>query len=134
MQIVKSEILPVRSEAQVVEVRQAVRKYAVALKFSLTDQTKMVTAASEIARNTLIYGLGGDVVLEHLQWDSKDGLRLQFVDQGPGIPDIDLALTDGYTSGAGLGLGLSGSKRLVHEFTIDSQPGQGTKISLTRWK
>lgn len=134
MQIVKSETLPIRSESQVVDVRQSVRKLSVALKFSLTDQTKMVTAASEIARNTLIYGLGGDVVIEELEDFNRKGLRLIFIDQGPGISDLDLALTDGYTSGSGLGLGLSGSKRLVHDFEIFTKVGEGTRITLTRWK
>jgi serine/threonine-protein kinase RsbT len=134
MQIVKSETLPIRSESQVVDVRQSVRKLSVALKFSLTDQTKMVTAASEIARNTLIYGLGGDVVIEELEDFNRKGLRLIFIDQGPGIHDVDLALTDGYTSGSGLGLGLSGSRRLVHDFDIFTKVGEGTRITLTRWK
>lgn len=134
MHIRKSETLPVRSEAQVVEIRQLVRKYTVAMKFSLTDQTKMVTATSEIARNTLIYGKGGDVTLEHLQDGTREGLRLHFVDQGPGIPDVEQALADGFTSGSGLGLGLGGSKRLVHDFVIETSPETGTKVSLTRWK
>jgi serine/threonine-protein kinase RsbT len=134
MQIVKSETLPIRSESQVVDVRQCVRKLSVSLKFSLTDQTKMVTAASEIARNTLIYGLGGEVIIEELDDYNRKGLRLTFIDQGPGIADIDQALTDGYTSGSGLGLGLSGSKRLVHDFDILTKVGEGTTITLTRWK
>ncbi|RYZ59957.1 MAG: anti-sigma regulatory factor [Proteobacteria bacterium] len=134
MQIVTSETLPIRSESQVVEVRQVVRKATVSLKFSLTDQTKMVTAASEIARNTLIYGLGGDVVIEVVEDFDRKGLRLTFIDQGPGIADLDQALTDGFTSGSGLGLGLSGSKRLVHDFEILTKVGEGTKIILTRWK
>lgn len=134
MHIRNTETLPIRNEAQVVEVRQLVRKYTVALKFSLTDQTKMVTAASEIARNTLIYGKGGDVIVEHVQEDVRDGLRLHFVDQGPGIQDVERALSDGFTSGSGLGLGLGGSKRLVHDFVIETSSETGTKVSLTRWK
>jgi len=134
MQIEKSETLPIRMETHVVEARQMVRKWAIDLKFTLTEQTKLVTAASEIARNTLIYGKGGDVTLDLVSDKGRTGLRLTFVDQGPGIPDIELALRDGYTSGSGLGLGLSGSKRLVHDFDISSSVGNGTKITLTRWK
>lgn len=134
MQINKSENLPLQNESQVVEVRQAVRKWAVGLKFSLTDQTKIVTAASEIARNTLIYGKGGDVTLDLIENMDRSGLRLTFIDRGPGIPDVDRALTDGFTSGHGLGLGLGGSKRLVHEFDIETSPDTGTKITLIRWK
>lgn len=134
MQITKTEHLPLRNENQVVEVRQAVRKWAVGLKLSLTDQTKIVTAASEIARNTLIYGKGGDVTLELVEDMNRAGLRLTFVDQGPGIPDVERALKDGYTSGHGLGLGLGGSKRLVHEFNIETSAQTGTKITLLRWK
>ena len=115
-------------------VRQAVRKWAIDLGFSLVDQTKMITAASELARNTLDYGGGGTVRLEALENGRRRGLRLTFEDQGPGIPDIDKALTDGYTTGKGLGMGLGGSKRLVNEFEITSRVGEGTRVTITRWK
>ena len=114
--------------------RQAVRERAVAQGFSLVDQTKIVTAASELARNTLDYGGGGEVQLEVLTNGTRSGVRLTFVDQGPGIPDIATALRDGFTSGNGLGLGLGGAKRLSNEFSIDSKPGQGTRVMITRWK
>ena len=134
MKVLSSESMPVRSSEDVVSVRQAVRKKAVALSFGLVDQTKFVTAASELARNTLGYGGGGLVQIELVENNMKSGLRLIFEDEGPGIPDIDLALKDGYTSGNGMGLGLGGAKRLSHEFEIDSKPGVGTKISIIRWK
>ena len=104
------------------------------LGFSLVDQTKIVTAASELARNTLVYGGGGEMRWEVLDDGIRQGLRLHFVDEGPGIPDIDLALTDGYTTGKGMGLGLSGAKRLVNEFEIDTAAGRGTRVTITRWK
>ena len=126
--------MTIQSSADVVLVRQAVRQFAVELKFSLVDQTKIVTAASELARNTLDYGGGGTLKLEALQNGSRRGLRLTFEDQGPGIPDIDLALKDGYTTGGGLGMGLSGTKRLVNEFNIVSQVGKGTCVTITKWK
>jgi len=126
--------MSIQSSADVVLVRQAVRQFAVELKFSLVEQTKIVTAASELARNTLDYGGGGTLKLEALQDGSRRGLRLTFEDQGPGIPDIDLALKDGYTTGGGLGMGLSGTKRLVNEFNIVSQVGKGTCITITKWK
>jgi serine/threonine-protein kinase RsbT len=126
--------MPVRSSQDVVLVRQEVRAWAVSQGLGLVDQTKIVTAASELARNTVDYGGGGTVRLEALQDGGRRGLRLTFEDQGPGIPDIALALTDGYTSGSGMGLGLSGSKRLVNEFDIWSAPGQGTRVTVTRWK
>ena len=125
---------PLRSEADIILCRQLVRKLAVQLKFSLVDQTKMITAASELSRNTVVYGGGGDMEWELLTDMLKQGLRLRFRDQGPGIPDIGLALKDGWTSGKGMGLGLSGSKRLVHEFELESTVGVGTCISVTRWK
>ena len=134
MPVQRSERLPIRSSEHVVQVRQAVREWAQAVGFSLVDQTKMVTAASELARNTLTYGGGGEVLLEELQEGMRRGLRLTFEDQGPGIADINLALKDGYTTGGGLGLGLSGSKRLVTEFEIDSRPGEGTRVMVARWK
>src|SRR5690606_460159 len=114
--------------------RQVVRKLATQLKFSLVDQTKMITAASELARNTVVYGGGGEMEWEIVTDMLKQGLRLRFRDQGPGIPDMGLALKDGWTSGKGMGLGLSGSKRLVHEFDIESAVGAGTCVSVTRWK
>ncbi|MFG6428704.1 anti-sigma regulatory factor [Roseateles sp. LYH14W] len=124
----------IRNEHDVVTSRQLVRKLTQQLGFSLVDQTKMITAASELSRNTLIYGGGGD-----MQWRLRlDGIRagltLAFVDQGPGIPDLDLAMKDGWTSGGGLGKGLSGSKRLVNEFELASTVGQGTRVTITRWK
>jgi serine/threonine-protein kinase RsbT len=134
MQVLSSESLPIRASEHIVIVRQAVRKKAISLGFGLVDQTKFVTAASELARNTLDHGGGGSVLLEMVQRDRKSGIRLIFEDQGPGIANMELALTDGYTTGNGMGLGLSGSKRLSHEFEIESQPGQGTKVSIVRWK
>lgn len=128
------EIMSIQSAADVVLVRQAVRKFAVELGFSLVDQTKIVTAASELARNTLDYGGGGTVKLEALRDGIRRGLRLTFEDQGPGIPDIELALKDGYTTGNGLGMGLSGTKRLVNEFNIVSRVGEGTCVTIIKWK
>lgn len=127
--------LPVRSGEDVVKVRQAVRSLAMDLGFSLVDQTKVVTAASELARNTLAYGGGGEVRIERLnQGPKRTGLRLTFEDRGPGIANIELALTDGYTTSNGLGLGLNGARKLSHEFDIWSQPGVGTRVTITRWK
>jgi serine/threonine-protein kinase RsbT len=126
--------VPVRSEADIVASRQKVRVLTQQLKFSLVDQTKMITAASELSRNTLRHGHGGDMAWELLDDGIRRGLRLVFVDQGPGIVDLKQALTDGWTSGGGMGLGLPGSKRLVHEFDLQSTPGQGTRVSITRWK
>ncbi|MEP0945862.1 anti-sigma regulatory factor [Nodosilinea sp. FACHB-141] len=115
-------------------VRQAVRQFAIELGFGLVDQTKIVTAASELARNTLDYGGGGTVQLETLQDGGRRGLKLTFEDQGPGIPDIEMALKDGFTSGGGLGMGLGGAKRLANEFKIESVVGEGTRIIVVRWK
>jgi serine/threonine-protein kinase RsbT len=115
-------------------VRQAVREWAISIGFNLVDQTKIVTAASELARNAVVYGGGGTLRLESLNDERRRGLRLVFEDQGPGIADIERAMRDGYTSGSGLGLGLGGAKRLSHEFEIDSRPGAGTRVSITRWK
>ena len=126
--------MPVRTEEDIVASRHKVRSLTQGLKFSLVDQTKMITAASELSRNTLVHGGGGQMRWELLEEGVKRGLRLHFEDQGPGIPDLKLALTDGWTSGAGMGLGLPGSKRLVHEFDLQSAPGQGTRVSITRWK
>ncbi|HEY9875585.1 MAG TPA: anti-sigma regulatory factor [Candidatus Obscuribacterales bacterium] len=134
MVVQKDELMSVTSSADIVLVRQIVRKWSVELGFSLIDQTKIVTAASELARNMVDYGGGGKLRLEALSEGIRRGLRLTFEDQGPGIPDIDLALKDGYTTGGGLGLGLSGSKRLVNEFEIVSRVGEGTRITLTKWK
>lgn len=134
MPVTKAEVVQVRGENDVVLVRQLVRTWSVEQGFSLVDQTKMVTAASEIARNTVIYGKGGVLRMEALVEGLRRGLRLIFEDQGPGIADLDLALRDGYTSGGGLGMGLGGARRLVNEFAIDSKPGQGTRVALTRWK
>jgi serine/threonine-protein kinase RsbT len=134
MVVMKNDTMEIRASDHVVLVRQAVRKWAIDLGFSLVDQTKMITAASELARNTLDYGGGGTVRLEALENGHSRGLRLTFEDQGPGIPDIDKALTDGYTTGKGLGMGLSGSKRLVNEFEIASRVGEGTRVTITRWK
>lgn len=130
----QDEALPVRSESDVVAVRQAAREWCTEAGFSLVEQTKMVTAASELARNVLVHGGGGSVRLEALTNGSRRGLRMEFVDQGPGIPDLELALRDGFTTGSGLGLGLGGAKRLVNEFTIESVPGAGTRVIITRWK
>ena len=134
MTVLRSEVMPVRSAQDVVLVRQVVRAWAVAQGLGLVDQTKIVTAASELARNTVDYGGGGTVCLEALQNGVRKGLRLTFEDQGPGIPNVALALTDGYTTGTGMGLGLSGSKRLVNEFDLWSEPGRGTRITVVRWK
>jgi serine/threonine-protein kinase RsbT len=126
--------MPLRTEGDVVLVRQAVRKWAAELGFSLVDQTKVVTAASELARNVLVHGGGGEARLEMLEEGRRKGLRLTFEDRGPGIPDIELALRDGYTTGRGLGLGLGGSRRLVNEFEIVSRVGEGTRVTITKWK
>lgn len=134
MKLLSSESMPINSSEDIVVVRQAVRKKAVALGFGLVDQTKFVTASSELARNTLDYGGGGTVQLDIVQNDRRSGLRVIFEDRGPGIPDIDLALSDGFTSGNGMGLGLGGAKRLSHEFEIWSKPGEGTRVSILRWK
>ena len=128
------ETLPVRSEEDVVCVRQAVRALVVRLKFSLVDQTKIVTAASELARNTLVHGGGGETRLEIVHDGVRSGLQMTFEDQGPGIPDIDRALRDGFTSGGGLGLGLGGSKRLVSELRIETEVGVGSRITALKWK
>ena len=127
-------LVSVRSEEDIVASRHKVRSLTQSLKFSLVDQTKMITAASELSRNTLVHGGGGQMRWEVVEQGIKRGLRLHFEDQGPGIPDLKLALTDGWTSGGGMGLGLPGSKRLVHEFDVQSAPGQGTRVSITRWK
>jgi serine/threonine-protein kinase RsbT len=128
-----SERLTVASDQDVVRVRQLVRTVAVDVKLSLVDQTKLVTAASELARNTLVYGGGGSVEVDRISNGRRNGIKIVFADDGPGIVDVDLALTDGYTTGGGLGLGLSGARRLVDEFEINTAVGQGTKISIVKW-
>ncbi|MFJ4554130.1 anti-sigma regulatory factor [Streptomyces sp. NPDC088817] len=125
--------LPIRSDMDLVWVRQHVRQAAGRLGFSLVDQTKLVTAASELARNTLVHGGGGQMQAAHVVDGQVHGLRLAFGDEGPGITDLDRALSDGYTSGDGLGMGLGGARRLVHEFAIDSTPGAGTTVTVTSW-
>jgi len=130
----KDETMPIRSPDDVVRVRREVRERAVAIGFGLVDQTKIVTAASEIARNTVDYGGGGVLKLELVRQGKHRGLRLTFTDEGPGIPNVDQAMTDGFTTGGGLGLGLSGARRLSNEFSIQSAPGKGTVVTLARWK
>jgi serine/threonine-protein kinase RsbT len=134
MTVLLSDQRAVQTAEDVVGIRQAVRQRAVELGFNLVDQTKIVTAASELARNTMQYGGGGTVTIEAIEEMGRRGLRLTFADQGPGIADIELAMKDGYTTGGGLGLGLSGARRLSNEFSIDSKPGQGTRVTITRWR
>ncbi|MCU1348295.1 MAG: putative anti-sigma regulatory factor, serine/threonine protein kinase [Acidobacteria bacterium] len=134
MQTTKSETVQVRSSAEVVNVRHVVRRWAIELGFSLIEQTKIVTAASELARNMVDYGKGGALLLEALDDGIRKGLRLTFEDQGPGIADIDQALRDGFTSGNGMGLGLGGARRLSNEFSIHSRPGEGTRVMIARWR
>lgn len=133
MEVLRSETLPVRSSEDVVTVRTSVRKLAAELRFGIVDQTKIVTAASEIARNTIDYGRGGDLRMDALTNGIKRGLRLVFVDSGPGIRDVEQALTDGYTSGNGMGLGLGGTRRLMDEFDIASKLNEGTTVTITKW-
>jgi serine/threonine-protein kinase RsbT len=128
-----TERLPIADDQDVVRIRQAVRAAAVGANLSLVDQTKLITAASELARNTLIYGGGGYADLETVSNGRRTGVRVVFVDEGPGIPDVDLALTDGYTTGAGLGLGLSGARRLVDEFDLVTKPDHGTRVTVIKW-
>ena len=127
------ERIEVGTDQDVVRVRQLVRTVAVSVKLSLVDQTKLVTAASELARNTLVYGGGGTVVVTRVDNGRRQGIRIVFSDQGPGIADLDLALTDGYTTGGGLGLGLSGARRLVDEFDIATVPNEGTTVTVVKW-
>jgi len=134
MKVLNSESFELRASDDVVLVRQAARRQAVALGFGLVDQTKIVTASSELARNTVDYGGGGKALVEAVENERRTGVRLIFEDEGPGIEDIEQALTDGFTSGNGMGLGLGGAKRLCHEFEITSVPGQGTRVSILRWK
>ena len=134
MVVTRTEKLPVETSEDIVRVRQAVRAWAVELGFSLVDQTKIVTAASELARNTVQYGGGGFVTIDEVDRVGRRGLRLVFTDEGPGIADVQLALRDGYTTGGGLGLGLGGARRLANEFQIDSQVGKGTTVTFVRWR
>jgi serine/threonine-protein kinase RsbT len=134
MSVLKREQLPIRNSTDVVIARQKVRQWAIELRFSLVDQTKLVTAASELARNALDHGQGGQMTLEVVNGLARSGLKLIFEDNGPGIPDIEMALKDGFTTGSGMGLGLGGSKRLVNEFAIESAVGKGTKVTVLRWK
>jgi serine/threonine-protein kinase RsbT len=134
MSVTDRSVQPIRSQEDIVRVRQTTRDRAVSVGFSLVDQTKIVTAASELARNTLIHGGGGEVTIEVLNEGARKGVRLVFADRGPGIPDVDLALKDGYTTGSGLGLGLSGARRLSNEFSLESRPGEGTRVAITRWR
>ena len=134
MPVLLSDERQIQTAEDVVAVRQAVRQRAVELGFNLVDQTKIVTAASELARNTLQYGGGGTVTLEGLEEAGRRGLRLIFEDHGPGIANVELAMKDGYSSGGGLGLGLSGAKRLSNEFHIESRPGEGTRVTIVRWR
>jgi len=130
----RRETLPLKTSNDVVLARQKVRQWSIELRFTLVDQTKLVTAASELARNALDHGRGGSMTIEQSGVGGRVGLRLTFEDQGPGIPDIEMALKDGFTTGNGMGLGLGGSKRLVNEFAIESTPGKGTRITVVRWK
>jgi serine/threonine-protein kinase RsbT len=134
MSVLKREQVPLSSSSDIVLARQKVRQWAIDLRFSLVDQTKLVTAASELARNALDHGHGGHMTLEVVNGLSKSGLKLIFEDNGPGIADVEQALKDGFTTGSGMGLGLGGSKRLVNEFSVESQVGKGTKVTVLRWK
>jgi serine/threonine-protein kinase RsbT len=134
MPVTKDEVFEIRASSDVVAVRQQVRARAAELGFSLVDQTKLVTAASELARNTLDYGGGGTVRIEAIEEPLRRGVQLTFEDRGPGIPDVDQALRDGYTSGNGLGLGLGGARRLVNEFELHSTVGEGTRVRVARWR
>ena len=134
MAVLRDELIGLRSMDDIIKARQLVRECAIFQGLSLVDQTKLVTAASELARNTMIHGGGGEMRLQALNDGPRRGVKVMFVDNGPGLPDIELAMKDGYTTKGGLGLGLSGSKRLVNEFEIDSKPGKGTTVSIVRWK
>ncbi len=134
MTVAKREVFPLQTSNDIVVARQRVRQWALELRFSLVDQTKLVTAASELARNALDHGHGGNMTMEIVNGTARSGLKLTFADNGPGIPDIEAALKDGFTTGSGMGLGLGGSKRLVNEFSIESEPGKGTTVTVVRWK
>jgi serine/threonine-protein kinase RsbT len=131
---VQRSTVTIQSGEDVVRVRQEVRRIAIEAGLGLVDQTKIVTAASELARNTLDYGKGGQAMIEIVQAGARRGVRIMFEDTGPGIPDIELALKDGYTTGKGMGLGLGGARRLCNEFAIESAPGKGTRVTVARWK
>lgn len=134
MTTLRHERINLTTNDEVVTIRQRTREFANDVKLSLVDQTKLITAASELARNMVVYGGGGNVTIEHIEVNGRHGVRISFEDQGPGIADIPQALRDGFTSGGGLGLGLGGAKRLVHDFELRSEVGQGTTIVVTRWK
>ena len=134
MAVLRRDSREIRGTQDIVGVRQVVREWAISMGFSLVDQTKIVTAASELARNVVVYGGGGTVAIEALNDGNRRGLRLAFEDRGPGIPDVEAALRDGFTTGHGLGLGLGGAKRLCNEFEIASRPGEGTRVVITRWR
>lgn len=134
MAVLRDELIGLRSMDDVVKARQLVRDCAIFMGFTLVDQTKLVTAASELARNTLVHGGGGEMRLQALNDGARRGVSAVFADTGPGIPDLELAMKDGYSTRGGLGLGLSGAKRLVNEFAIETQPGAGTTVSIVRWK
>ena len=134
MAVLRDEVIALRSTDDIIKARQLVRDCAVLQGLSLVDQTKLVTAASELARNTLVHGGGGEMCLRAVNEGTRRGVQVTFTDQGPGIADVELAMTDGYTTRGGLGLGLSGSKRLVNEFAIESKPGKGTTVRIVRWK
>ena len=134
MAVLRDEQIALRSMDDIIKARQLVRDCAIFQGLSLVDQTKLVTAASELARNTMIHGGGGEMRLQALNDGPRRGVKVMFIDEGPGIPDLELAMKDGYTTKGGLGLGLSGSKRLVNEFEIDSKPGKGTTVCIVRWK
>lgn len=134
MNSVRRETLPIKAEADIVTVRQVVRAWSQRLEFGIVDQSKLTTAASELARNVLVHGKGGTVVIEDVRNGLTGGIRLTFQDRGPGIPDIQRAMEDGYTTGNGLGLGLGGTRRLMHEFQIDSKPNEGTTVTITHYR
>jgi len=134
MTVLLTDQRTIQTAEEVVTIRQAVRQRAVELGFNLVDQTKIVTAASELARNAVQYGGGGRVTIDAVEAFGRRGIRLTFEDDGPGIPDVELAMKDGYTTGGGLGLGLSGARRLSNDFTIESTPGKGTRVTITRWR
>lgn len=134
MEVIKEASAPIQSSADVVKVRQLVREWAMTLGFSLVEQTKIVTAASELARNAYEHGGGGSLRMESINNAARRGLRLTFADNGPGIANVEQALKDGFSTGSGMGLGLGGAKRLVNDFSIASIPGQGTRVTITRWR
>lgn len=129
-----AEVLPLRESADIMRARHRVRDQALALGFDIVAQTRILTAASEMARNTRLHGGGGQMTIECVQDGVRNGLRLVFQDDGPGIPDVELALTDGWSTGGGLGLGLSGTRRLVDEFTLQTAPGEGTRVEIVHWQ